>query len=617
MKHHPETLSPDPHAEYTRRLGARRAVVDRYERLRLGLGNARLASAGAAVVLGWLVFAHGLIAAGWLAAPVVVFVALLVIHDRVLRALRRARRAADFYERGLARLEDRWAGKGEQGARFQDDKHPYARDLDLFGAGGLFELLCTARTVSGEETLARWLMAPASPEQVRARQEAVEELRPRLDLREDLAVLGEEVRTGIDAEALPKWGEEPPLLDSRLARVVAAALACVTAPLAAWLAVAFFSWMGAAQPSPPDFGFYPELLLILATVEAGFALAFRRRVQRVILGVEHHASELALLSEILVRLEREQFSSGRLAELRRALDTEGRPASRRIARLNRLIELVDSRHHVVVRIIGPLLLWTTQLAFAIEAWRRTTGPSVRHWLAAVGEFEALSALAGYACEHPDDPFPELAEGPARFDAVALGHPLIPASRCVRNDVRLDTGLQVLVISGSNMSGKTTLLRTIGTNAVLAMAGAPVRAGSLKLAPLAVGASIRMTDSLQEGTSRFYAEITRIRELVDIARGSRTLLFLLDELLHGTNSHDRRIGAEAVVRGLAEQGALGLITTHDLALAHIAEALAPCGVNVHFTDHLEDGRMTFDYKLHPGVVRKSNALELMRSVGLDV
>jgi DNA mismatch repair ATPase MutS len=188
---------------------------------------------------------------------------------------------------------------------------------------------------------------------------------------------------------------------------------------------------------------------------------------------------------------------------------------------------------------------------------------------------------------------------------------------VRNDVTIGGELRVLVVSGSNMSGKSTLLRTIGVNTVLALAGATVRARRLRLSPLTTGASIRVQDSLRAGESRFYAEITRLRQIMDTAAGNRPVLFLIDEFLHGTNSHDRRIGAEAIVRGLVERGAIGLITTHDLALAHIADALGPAGVNVHFEDHLENGRMTFDYRMRPGVVQKSNAIELMRSIGLEV
>jgi DNA mismatch repair ATPase MutS len=195
--------------------------------------------------------------------------------------------------------------------------------------------------------------------------------------------------------------------------------------------------------------------------------------------------------------------------------------------------------------------------------------------------------------------------------------LLLEREAVNNDVSLSDGLRLLIVSGSNMSGKSTLLRTVGTNAVLAQAGGAVRAARLRLSPLRIGASIGLGDSLREGASRFYAEITRLRAIVDATAVGPPVLFLIDELLHGTNSHDRRIGAEALLRGLVERGAVGLVTTHDLALTHVADLLAPRAANVHFEDHLEGGRMRFDYRLRPGVVAKSNALELMRSVGLDV
>jgi DNA mismatch repair ATPase MutS len=236
---------------------------------------------------------------------------------------------------------------------------------------------------------------------------------------------------------------------------------------------------------------------------------------------------------------------------------------------------------------------------------------------AAGDLEALLSLAGYAAEHPDDPFPELVpEGP-RYEARAATHPLLPSARAVRNDVALSAEPALFVVSGSNMSGKSTLLRTVGVNAVLAFAGAPVRAEAMRISPLRVAASIQARDSLLEGASRFFAEIKRLKQVVDIAAGDTPALFLLDELLHGTNSHDRAAGAEGLVRGLLDRGAVGLVTTHDLALGQVADALAPKAENVHFEDHLEEGRMVFDYRLRPGVVKKSNALELMRAVGLEV
>ncbi|MGH9676875.1 MAG: MutS-related protein, partial [Candidatus Acidiferrum sp.] len=235
----------------------------------------------------------------------------------------------------------------------------------------------------------------------------------------------------------------------------------------------------------------------------------------------------------------------------------------------------------------------------------------------VGEFEALCALASYACENPADSMPEiLSDGPL-FEAVGMGHPLLPMGVMVRNDLRLNSELQVCLVSGSNMSGKSTFLRTAGINAVLAQAGAPVRATHLRMSPLAVGATLRIQDSLQQGRSRFYSELLRVRQVVELTHGEIPLLFLLDEIFAGTNSHDRRQGAEALIRGLVEAGAIGLVTTHDLALTHIAEQLAPRALNMHFADQFIDGVMSFDYRIQPGVVRHSNALALMRAVGLRV
>ena len=595
-------MQSDPHSEYTQRLQSRRADAARSTRLSQAIGNARLLLFLGTVALVWFTMRPGLLATWWLALPVIAFVVLVILHERVRRQFRSAERSVAFYERGLARLEDRWSGQGVPGTDFLDHNHPYAQDLDLFGRGSLFELLCTARTRGGEQTLAAWLRAPATPAEIAARQAAVKELRPQLDLREKLALLGENVRAGLDPEVLASWGNAPLLLHSPALRTVAfgsATLAVVT--LVGWAA----------------FGFGLLPLLVTLGIEGALAFRLRARVLQVITNVARAGRDLTLLADILACLEQERFTSPRLVALRAALDTDGIPPSRQIARLGRLINLLESRQNQIFVPFAALLLWTTQIALAIEAWRAVSGPAIARWLTAVAEFEALSALAGYSYEHPTDPFPEITqEGPC-FAGEGLGHPLIPDTRCVRNDVCLGNPLRVLIVSGSNMSGKSTLLRTVGTNAVLALAGAPVRAQRLRLSPLAIGATLRIQDSLQAGSSRFYAEITRIRQLMDIASGPLPLLFLLDEIFHGTNSHDRQIGAEAVVRGLVDRSAIGLVTTHDLALAHIAEALAPRAANVCFEDHFVDGTLRFDYCMRPGIVKKSNALALMRSVGLEV
>jgi hypothetical protein len=594
------STSPDrsARAEYEERLELRRKAARHQEHLELRTATARFGIFLAAAIMAWLSFRDALLSAWWLLLPLCGFITLLVIHERIRTGHRRFDRAAAFYDRGIARIENRWAGAGEPGDRFLDKLHPYTEDLDLFGRGSLFELICAARTRAGEETLACWLASPAAPDTVRARQAAVEELRERIDLREDLAVLGADIGSGVNPEALAAWGNAPLLLDSRWVRIVAAVLSSSVAfTLVLWLLL--------------DVG--RDAFLLLALSQGTFAFLLRGKLLRVLEAVERPCQDLGLLSQVLGRLEREPFYSPRLTQLRAALNTDGLSPSRRIARLYRLVVM----RRQLFAPLAALLLWNVQMAYAIEAWRKVSGPAVARWLAVVGEMEALCSFAGYAFEHPGDPFPEIKSEGLCFEGEGLGHPFLPEDRSIRNDIRLSQHLRVLIVSGSNMSGKSTLLRTVGINAVLALAGAPVRALRLSLSPLALGASIQRKDSLQEGTSRFYAEITRLRQLVDLTAGPLPLLFLLDELLHGTNSHDRSIGAEALVMDMVKRGAIGLLTTHDLALAHIAETLAPQAENVHFEDFVENGRLVFDYRLRPGVVRKSNALELMRSIGLLV
>jgi hypothetical protein len=595
-------LPEDVRAIYERRHSDRARALALWAGRDRRVADARLAAFLACVVLGLLIYGGVHIHPGWLAAPVGLLVALVLGHEPIRRAGDRARRAVQFYSNGLARLDGRWAGKGTSGLEYLDLDHAYAADLDLFGTGSLFERLCTARTRAGEETLASWLLAPGSPAVIHERHAAVAELRPRLDLREDLELLGVEIRTGIDPAALAAWGTATRAFPGPAVPIAAALLGALgTATVIGW---AFF-----------DTGLLPALFALSAT--GAFARAVSGRVRAVLSAVEKRTHDLVLLSELLHRLETEKFDAPLLARLVRSLETGGLPASAQIRRLARLLQLLDARRNQLFMPVAAVWLWTTQLAIRIDGWRSGSGQRIAHWLAAIGEFEALCALAAYAAENAADPFPELATGPACFEAEGVGHPLIEVKDCVRNDVALAGPTKVLIVSGSNMSGKSTLLRTVGTTAVMALAGAPVRAARLRLSPLAVGATLRIQDSLQAGRSRFYAEITRVRLLVDKARGPLPLLFLLDELFHGTNSHDRRVGAEAVVRGLVAKGAIGLVTTHDLVLGQIAENLAPAAANVHFADQLVDGKMVFDYRMHPGVVQHSNALALMRAVGLEV
>jgi hypothetical protein len=565
------------------------------------LGNIRLLLAVIAVAIASIAFGPGWISAWWLAGVAATFVGIAIFHDQVDQRLAAANRGAAYYERALARLDNKWAGTGNTGERFRSGEHLYSSDLDLFGRASLFQRLSTVRTSIGERILAGWLLAPSTRAAALERQRAVEALCPRVELREDLALLGEDVRAAADDAAPRKWGALPSVKFFPGAHVVAFLLAL--AALAT-----FLLFLGQILT------IRPFLLVVLLEILFGFIV--RGPVQAVMASVSTPAKDLELLGLLIARLEQED--SPALAPLKDRLQTEGRPGSQELDRLKRLVGQLDAVRNPFFRLIVSPFVWVPQFAMAVERWRVRCGPHIGEWVEAIGEFEALCSLACFAYERPDAVFPELAEdaGPA-FEANALVHPLIAANEAVANDVTLGDENRLWIVSGSNMSGKSTLLRAVGVNTVLAWAGAPVTGKRFRVSRMHLGASISTTDSLADHRSRFYAEISRLRDVMNLARSGKPVLFLFDEVLSGTNSHDRRIGAQAVLQKLVELGAVGLVTTHDLALAQIAPALNGLVRNVHFEDHLEGGEVLFDYHLRDGVVTRSNALDLMRAVGLDV
>jgi hypothetical protein len=587
--------------EYRRRLQQLEADIARLDVLGNRISNVRIALAIVSVAaVWWSAQSASAPAYIWL-IPIALFLAAVVYHSRVRRTRAQTDRAAAHYRLGLARIEDRWSGLGNPGTELDDAHHVYAADLDLFGHGNLFELLSTARTRMGERTLANWLLSPSATATVLQRQQSVAELRDRLEFREDLAVLGETAEVGVRPEELLRWAESPNQLQQRW--ILATALLL---PVLLIAALVFWNVSGMASP-------FVAILLI----ELGVVRLLRNGLREVLGSTEQAFDRLRLLADLTTRLEREPLDTTLSRQLHERLSSAGVPASSAIARLATIVQFIESRRNFIIQVLDLPLLYSVHTALAAERWRRDHGLAVRTWLDAIGEFEALISLSAYSYEHPDDPFPELVEGDASFVGTQLGHPLLPQASCVRNDVTIDERIRVLLISGSNMSGKSTLLRTVGINTVLAMAGAPVRAKRLRLSPLQVGANIRINDSLHEGSSRFYAEITRLRHLNELAARQPPLLFLLDEVLQGTNSRDRFIGAQGVIHHLIDRGAIGLVTTHDLALTEIDVGGLERLRNLHFQDELVAGRMQFDFKLQAGVVTKSNGIELMRSIGLDV
>ncbi len=592
-----------PASVYTERLATRRATVAALAARLDTLSYARLGAFLVVLVVAGLAFGAQLYSPWITLLPAFAFVYFVATFEAARGQKAWAERAARFYASGLDRLAGKPSGVGG-GERFADVTHPYSDDLDLFGPSSVFERVTACRTRAGEDMLAAWLLNPASPVEVIARQEAVADLAARLDLREAVAVAGADTPAA-DYHPLAEWGTTP--LDAP--------------PRWKWWTVellgllnvfAWFGWFFIGTSALPVLAFgLPSLAIALPL------MAWSRKVLK---PLDRAAENLSLFEAVLSRLEREAFTAPRLKELQAAMRADGFAAAEQIRQLRVLLDGYNARRNAFFIPVAVLRIWNVRFAFKLEAWRARSGPAIAQWLRAIGEAESLSSLAGYAYENPTDIFPTVENGPVRLAAVGIGHPLIPAEKCVRNDVTLggEGGPRVLIVSGSNMSGKSTLLRAVGVNAVLALAGGVVRATSFTLTPLALGATMRVQDSLQEGRSRFFAEVTKVRLLLDIAtrEGGPPLLFLLDELFAGTNSADRVAGAEGVTRALLAAGAIGFVTTHDLSLTAVTDAI-PGAANVHFCDGFAGGELKFDYTMRGGVVPHGNGLALMRAVGLKV
>ncbi len=559
----------------------------------------------------------------------VVFGVLVVWHARVedRAAWHDALRIAS--ERALARVERRWDDLPPADAPSTVDPahHPYALDLDLFGRASLFQWLGPAATPGGSTRLAAWLLAAAEPAAVRARQAAVAELAPMDDWREQLAahgVLARDARLR-EIEAFVAWAEEGSVLPSADLAVRAVPGMHVTAfsdlPLrvlvytitaSIWILLGLFVTGvidAAVWPIPMVFG------LILS-----FAMAKTTQTAFDRAGAGQHA--LARYAGLFEHASAPRFESPALGDLHQRLTAGGVAAHVCMRRLNRILGFADLRSGAALLHfpIQALTLWDFHVLFALDRWRRSAGVRVRAWLDAIGELDALAALAGARRDNPEWCTPEIDDVAPVLAAEGLGHPLIASARRVSNDVEVGPPGTLLLVTGSNMSGKSTLLRAIGLNAVLAQTGGPVCAARLRMPPSDLQSSIRIQDSLELGLSYFMAALARLKGVVDAAerpRPGRVLLYLLDEILQGTNSAERSIAVRAVARHLLDAGAIGAMTTHDLTVAE-EQPLKSSARLVHFTEIVdEDGTMRFDYRLREGIATSRNALRLMQLIGIDL
>ncbi len=590
--------------EYERRLSLRE---DELERVRVR--HRRLWTYFALALLAATVFAS--LAPIWHSIPFVwslppFTVSLYVIRLLMLNARRHSRvsRIVNFYRLALGRVNHEWQGRGVSGTEFLPENHLYASDLDLFGTGSLFELLCTARTGVGRTMLAKWLLNPADRNEVEKRQLAVAELRDMLDFREDWAAVGSVASDGVGLSAISDWAASPDVTYPRFMRGLALILPICLVLLAISVRMGAFGhhWL------------WPVAIVI--PLEGLLAGVLLKKTKATAANVLLPSFELKLLAPLLDRLAKLSVRSQLLQELQSRLYAPTFSPAERIRALNVLVWLLQLRQIEFFALPSSLILWGTNVSILVEGWRQRNRDALAAWLDALGQFEALLCLARYSYENPDHTFPVLEpDSSTLFEAESLGHPLLNRKNCVRCTIELHPKTrQLIVVSGSNMSGKSTLLRSIGTNSVLALAGAPVRASRLRISPLQLGCSINTHDSIRDGKSRFQVEVERLKLIIACSRDAN-LLFLLDEMLGGTNSNDRYFGAKAVIDELVECGAVGLMTTHDLALTEIVSSLGSRAVNVHFAEQYENGEMEFDYRMRIGVLTHTNGLNVMAALGL--
>jgi len=595
-------------AEYERR---RSAFAEEFARSNARSSTLTLLLLGGLVALVFLGYqgVQHVDQAWWAAIPLGVMIGLTPGLLRARGAAHRAARLLEVYENGLARMDGTRLQSGHTGEAFREPGHLYERDLDILGPDSIFGMLATTRTAVGQRALAKLLLHGADIETVRARQAAVRELAPMLELRERVALLGRSAFAELPAESFERWLDGPP------------------GGLAVWmrwvliaLTVAWMALLAAGLLHRVEMAALPRDIAALLALQGAFALWLRPRVMAELEGAQRLAGQTAILREGLRVMREQTFTS----ELLQRLQKDAAGEERALTKLQRSLTLVEQRAKEWYYAPALLLAVGSHAAISLELWKREHGEAMRRWVGAWAEFEAMLAVATYATEHDENTYPEIVEGEAIFAAVAMVHPLLPPGQAVANHVRLDAQTRFLLISGSNMAGKSTLLRAIGTNAVLALAGAPVCARSLTMSALRVGASLALVDSLAEGKSKFLAEVERLRDLAALAgegpasraQGSEChCLFLIDEIFSGTNSADRRAAAEAVLRRLVHEGAIGALSTHDLALAELAEVPELGGLNVHMASAREDDPLAFDYLLKPGVNRTTNAMAIVRLLGL--
>jgi hypothetical protein len=545
--------------------------------------------------------------------PLLAFIAILIlftvavaIHENIIkkRKFHEALKEINANEIKATHGEFLSCDAGEE---FVSTDHAYSSDLDIFGDRSVFHSLNRTTTSIGKRVLSAWLKTfpeNANTKKVKEKQEAVQELAGKLDLRQNIQAHGIFIEDSMKRlESFQDLFDEPVAVLGKKPLIGFIHMFPVVT-IGGVVSVFFHvSWL------------VPVALVLIQGIVNKMTGKARQRIYSL---SSRNAKILTAYSKITAELEKENFASNRLKEYRSELFLEDKAASFHIKKLSTLLGYFDMRLSREFHLLfNNLFFWDLHCVYRIEKWKKKAGPVIHKWFDVIGNFEALSSFANTLFNNPDWTMPEVCGPEFRLEARSIGHPLIPKAENVRNDVSLPHKGNVLIVTGPNMSGKTTFLKTLGVNIVLAMAGGPVCAQQLALSPLRLYTSMKVTDSLDKKLSLFYAELQRLKMIMDAILGKEPVFYLIDEMLKGTNESDRHKGAIALIKQLVENVADGVLATHDLELTKLEQDFAETISNYHFDGYIEGDKLLFDYKLKIGVCQSSNALELMKKVGIKV
>ncbi|MDD3889206.1 MAG: DNA mismatch repair protein MutS [Syntrophomonadaceae bacterium] len=597
----------DTRQMFLQRRQAFTANQEKTERYSNRLSNLRLVfflTAGFVTVLLFL-YADRIYGYLSLSLALVLFIALLVLHDRVIKRADYYSRMAKINQQCLQRMTGAWVGFSDHGQEYQNPGHRYSNDLDIFGPASLFQWINTTNTYHGREYLRKLLENPdRDKKNIRKRQNAIRELASNLELCQALQGEAMDSRDYMNnPEKLFAYAED----NKRLFSHKWSAYIFYILPLITLMAIIISS-------INPSFFWYVPLALVFIQIIINFWGS--KQVNNILVTIYDYKRKVEVYQRFLELLEKQKFADAYLLELKADLVNDELTASQQLKGLDKIVGAVAFQYNPIIYfIVNNLFFWDFHCVFALEKWKARSGLSLRKWVNNLGIYEALASMAMISQLNPEWCFPEFDQDQLFFAAEEMGHPLITGQQRVTNNLTIEN--QIAVITGSNMSGKTTLLRTIGVNLVLAYAGAPVCARKFGCSIMEIYTSMRISDDLNSGISTFYAELLRIKMIIDFSKNEQDMIFLIDEVFRGTNSLDRVTGARNVLLNLNKPWAIGLISTHDYELCELEHDHSGRIKNYHFIESYHENEIRFDYRLKPGSCKTSNAKYLMKMVGIEI